>query len=156
MKKNIRDVVYFKDVAEAIGQGSVESKYYLDIETGEIIWLPDPDIAEDEFEDDRARIDSDTTNRYQRLPIVNSYEGYRNMEDFIEILPDGKLKEALYIAINGQGAFRRFKDVLLGYPEERESWFKFEHHRNLERAKEWLEELDIEMNRYSNEDTGTH
>jgi len=29
------------------------------------------------------------------------------------------LKEKLWMALNGRGAFRRFKDALLSYPEKR-------------------------------------
>jgi len=54
------------------------------------------------------------------------------------------LKEKLYIAIDGPGAFRRFKNVLLRYPEEKERWFKFKDARTTERVKEWLEAEGIE------------
>jgi len=42
------------------------------------------------------------------------------MVAFTESLEDENLKEKLWIALNGKGAFRRFKDVLLSYPEKRE------------------------------------
>lgn len=47
------------------------------------------------------------------------------------------------VAINGKGAFRRFKDVLLRYPEERERWFRFKDERMQERALEWLDCIGI-------------
>jgi len=36
---------------------------------------------------------------------------------FTESLEDKNLKEKLWIALNDRGAFRRFKNVLLSYPE---------------------------------------
>ncbi len=66
MKKNLRDLVDIEDVAEAIGMGSIDSAYYLDIETSEIIWLPDQDLVE--LDEDRERIESDSTNRYLCIP----------------------------------------------------------------------------------------
>ena len=71
-------------------------------------------------------------------------EGYRDMEDFIDIVADARLAELLSGAINGRGAFRRFGDVLARFPEERERWFQFQNARLRQRALEWLEEVDIE------------
>jgi len=49
------------------------------------------------------------------------------------------------VAINGKGAFRRFKDVLLDYPEEREEWFQFKGAKVQERALEWLNDIDVSL-----------
>jgi len=67
------------------------------------------------------------------------------MEDFIATVKDEHLVELLEVAINGRGAFRRFKDVLLRYPEERERWFQFKDERMQERALEWLEDIDVSL-----------
>jgi hypothetical protein len=58
---------------------------------------------------------------------------------------DEHLAELLEVAINGKGAFRRFKDVLLRYPEKRERWFKFKDERMEERALEWLEDIGVTL-----------
>jgi hypothetical protein len=58
---------------------------------------------------------------------------------------DEHLSELLEVAINGKGAFRRFKDVLLNYPEERERWFQFKDDRMKERALEWLDDIDVTL-----------
>jgi hypothetical protein len=47
--------------------------------------------------------------------------------------------------MNGKGAFRRFKDVLLNYPEEREKWFQFNDDRTQGRALEWLDDIDVSL-----------
>lgn len=60
-----------------------------------------------------------------------TFESYREMEDFISTIRDTHLQEILSVAIQGAGAFRRFKDVLFRYPEQRENWFKYKD-RNLE------------------------
>ena len=49
------------------------------------------------------------------------------------------------MAINGKGAFRRFKDVLLNYPEERERWFHCKDNRAQARALEWLGDIDVSL-----------
>ena len=47
------------------------------------------------------------------------------MERFVGSVVDEPLRERLIISIDGKGAFRRFKDVLLAYPAERERWFSY-------------------------------
>jgi hypothetical protein len=76
---------------------------------------------------------------------LESYEGYGDMQDFIATVEDERIAELLEVAINGKGAFRRFKDVLLHYPEERERWFKFKDDRMQERALEWLGEIGLSL-----------
>jgi len=67
------------------------------------------------------------------------------MEDFIATVEDEHLAELLEVAINGKGAFRRFKDVLLNYLEERERWFKFKDERMEQRALEWLDDIEVTL-----------
>jgi hypothetical protein len=67
------------------------------------------------------------------------------MVDFIATVKDERLVELLEVAINGKGAFRRFKDVLLNYPEERERWFQFKDDRMEEKALEWLGDIDVSL-----------
>jgi hypothetical protein len=43
-------------------------------------------------------------------------------------------------AIAGRGAFRRFKDTLMEFPELRQAWFAFHDARMERRAIEWLAE----------------
>jgi hypothetical protein len=54
------------------------------------------------------------------------------------------LKEKLWIALDGKGAFRRFKDVLLDYPAQREAWFEFEDQKINAAVEEWVRESGIE------------
>ena len=83
--------------------------------------------------------------RYEPLPKAISYEGYEDMEDFIDTVRDDNLAEPLRVAINGKGAFRRFKDLLERYPEERERWFCFKDSKLKQRALEWLENIGVNL-----------
>ena len=82
--------------------------------------------------------------RFFRVPRSESHDGYRDMEDFIDGLPNARVQERLSDAIRGRGPFRRFKDVLLDYPTEREHWFAFQAARIRERAIAWLADEGIE------------
>jgi hypothetical protein len=48
------------------------------------------------------------------------------------------LRAALEQAIDGKGAFRRFKDVLMSYATERERWFAFRSERLRVFMEAWL------------------
>jgi hypothetical protein len=67
------------------------------------------------------------------------------MELFIRRVEDEGLQDRLWRAIQGRGAFRMFKDVLLDYPDVRERWFAFRDARHEERARAWLERHGIEL-----------
>ena len=129
--------------ATAMEDSSYEHEYYLDLETGEILFLSEY-MDDEETEKLKDRID-DESDRYERIPKAESHEGYEDMQDFIATVKDEHLAELLEVAINGKGAFRRFKDVLLNYPEERERWFQFKDDRMQERALEWLDDIDVSL-----------
>ncbi len=75
---------------------------------------------------------------------ISSREQYRWMEEFIEIAQEPSLKDKLNIAIDGKGAFRRFKDVLVGYPGERERWFAKRSVKLRAHMTEWLSSKGVE------------
>jgi predicted nucleotidyltransferase len=82
--------------------------------------------------------------RYLRVPDADSRESYSDMEDFIATVEDEHLRELLWVAISGPGAFRRFKDVLYDHPRERKRWFNFGDTQVRERVLDWLESEEIE------------
>lgn len=90
------------------------------------------------------RVEAGYGTRYISIPQSDSHEGYGDMEDFIGTVRDPHLQELLEVAIQGRGAFRRFKDVLLRYPQERERWFAFSDAQVQQRVLDWLESEGIE------------
>lgn len=140
-KKSLR--IDLDKLCEAMENSSYENDYYLDLETGEILFLSEY-MDDEETEKLRERID-DAPDRYEPIPKAESREGYEDMRDFIASVDDEHLAELLEVAINGKGAFRRFKDVLFGYPEEKERWFQFKDDRIQERALEWLDDISVSL-----------
>jgi hypothetical protein len=83
-----------------------------------------------------VRIASD--GNYVRIDPVSSREQYRWMERFIPLVDEPDLREKLTQAIDGKGAFRRFKDVLMSYGPDRERWFTFRGERLRTFMEAWL------------------
>ena len=134
-----------KEICIHLEDSSIEHRGYLDLKPGEIIQIFDDIMDPDEIEYLDEKVDEGFAKRYITIPNAKSYEGYQEMEDFIETVNSVKLKERLYKAITKTGAFKQFKDVLNSYPKERERWFKFKDEMVMGRVNEWLEENGIEI-----------
>ena len=145
MSEKIRVTADVKEICILFEDSSCEHRGYLDLKTGEIIQIFDDIMDPDEIELLDDKVDKGLGERYIAIPNAESYEGYQDMEDFIETVNSVKLKEKLYKAITRKGAFRQFKDVLNSYPKERERWFKFKDEVVMGRVNEWLEEEGIEI-----------
>lgn len=122
---------------------SSETSFYLDTQTGEILSVSEFDDLEEDT--GTKELIEENPERFVMFPEQDSRRGYDDMVDFTNSLTNKELQDKLAIALNGKGVFRRFKDVLLDYPKERESWFAFEEKRRRERFEEWLKDEEIEM-----------
>jgi len=115
-----RDVpIDWEALEDAFENNAPEVHSYLHLSTGEVLRVVDG-IADPEM---HQRIASDAS--YLRIEPVSSREQYRWMERFIPMVEDKPLSDLLTQAIDGKGAFRRFKDVLMSHGAERERWFAF-------------------------------
>jgi Uncharacterised protein family (UPF0158) len=117
---------------DAFENNAPEVHSYLHLSTGEVLRVVDG-IADPEM---HQRIASDAS--YMRVEPVSSREQYRWMERFIPMVEEKPLSELLTQAIDGKGAFRRFKDVLMSHGAERERWFAFRSERLRVFMEAWL------------------
>ena len=68
-----------------------------------------------------------------------SWIGYQDMADFAEAMTDERAGRRVARAIQGKGAFRRFKDELHDeHPDLRPAWYAFRDARAQRRAVQWL------------------
>jgi hypothetical protein len=129
----IRDVpIDWEALEDAFENNAPEVHSYRHLGTGEVLRVVDG-VADPEM---HARIAADVS--YLRVDPVSSREQYRWMERFIQMLEDGELRDKLTAAIDGKGAFRRFKDVLMAHGPERERWFTFRSERLRVFMEAWL------------------
>lgn len=137
-KKSRQVPIAWEALEDAFENNAPEVHSYLHIETGEVIRIVDG-IADPAM---HQRLMRDPL--YMRIDPVSSREQYRWMERFITTVDDAELRDKLTAAIDGKGAFRRFKDVLMSYPVERERWFTFRSERLRSCMETWLAAHDIE------------
>jgi hypothetical protein len=125
--------IAWEALEDAFENNAPEVHSYLQLATGEVIRVVDG-IADPGM---HARIGSDAG--YLRIDPVSSREQYRWMERFIATVEESEFRTKLVAAIDGKGAFRRFKDVLMAFPVERERWFTFRSERLRTCMEAWLE-----------------
>ncbi len=121
---------------DALGQALEDHsdfiQWFIDTATGEVLpWADDMDEATPE------------ANGAIAVDPVPSHEAYEDLRDFAARVPDRRAADLLARAIEGRGAFRRFKDTLFEFPDLRETWFRFHDVRMRRRAIEWLQDAGL-------------
>ena len=131
----LKDVV---DEMDAIGEDNVA---YIHRKTGELVGLISEAMsaAEDEEEDEGGDIPSShdwleeeidqarqviADRDYIALPDRFEIDEYAIMERYCDTIEDEQARRALLKAINGKGAFRRFKDEVYELELEKD-WYRF-------------------------------
>ncbi|QHK22370.1 hypothetical protein GU243_15815 [Pseudarthrobacter psychrotolerans] len=104
---------------------------------GTNLWLRDSLDQDDESEEDLEAAGAIL------VEPIGPYEAYRDMESFIADVQDERAKDLLWRAIDGKGAFRRFRNTLAEFPELQTRWFSFHDRIMRRRAIEWLAECGV-------------
>jgi hypothetical protein len=93
---------------------------------------------------DQLIIELSEPDRFISIDARPSYEAFKDMEAFIETVADIELRDRLLDALDRRRPFRRFKDVLIEFPEEQQQWYAFQNARLREHIVEWLHDEGIE------------
>lgn len=137
MKKQIK--VKWDDLEIAFERNSPELHSFIDADLGHILSYVDRQPVD---EHTQKQIQSNPE-RYIRIEPASSQEQYRWMERYVTTVQNPLLREQLLISIDGKGAFRRFKDVLLSFPAEREQWYSFRAKFLRRLILDWLTQKDL-------------
>ncbi len=132
--------IRWSELEMAFERNAPDTESYVDGRTGEVVVLVD---GQPETPELRARVVAGG-DQYVKIEPASSREQYKWMEQFVAMVDDPALRERLIIAIDGKGAFRRFKDVLLNYPVERERWFTYRGELLHWQIQQWMEREQIE------------
>lgn len=136
--KNIK--VKWDNVEVAFERNSPDLHSYIDRDMGDVLVAVD-----DQPEDEEVRQQiAENPERYVKIDPASSREQYRWMERFVLTVEEQGLRDRLLISIDGKGAFRRFKDVLLSFPQERERWFNYRSDLLHHHINEWFESKGLD------------
>ena len=132
--------IVWDDLEIAVERNAPNTESFLDLVKGQVVTIvagePDAQI--------KHRQVTENIRNHIRIEPASSREQYRWMERFVASVTDDALRERLIISIDGKGAFRRFKDVLLAYPAERERWFSYRSDLLHWHIHNWLQEHSLE------------
>ena len=147
--------VKLTDIQDALEFQSDENAAMINLKTGEVCTISDeclnivegeeddyPEWMEDEIKIAKQYMD----NRDQFIDLPGKYDinEYSMMEDFALECADENKRALLLCALNGKGAFRRFKDVVYELGIEKD-WFQFRDEKYIAFILDWCEINEIEV-----------
>ncbi len=132
--------VNWVDLETAFERNAVDTESFLDVRSGEVVSVVHGAL---DYAEQRAKVQNGGE-ALVRIESAASREQYKWMERFVAGVTDEALRERLVIAIDGKGAFRRFKDVLGNYPVEREAWFSYRAGLLHWHMNRWLEREQLQ------------
>jgi hypothetical protein len=118
---------------------------YLDLRTGKVQMVHLDPFRDEDDELSEEEVEAGLAEGYlvHIDPLPSSVE-YGWMAEFAASVIDLRLQELLQVALDGRGAFGRFKRVLADHPVERARWLALRDQRLREAMQEWLADHDIE------------
>jgi hypothetical protein len=155
---NAKKPVKLDDLVGEIEMQMEDTFTFLNTLTGEVITLTREEYgaAEDEKPVEKfpewqreniekaIKIIEDEDGVYVDFTLRNDFNEYEIIEDFIGTLEDEDIREELFEAIQGRGAFRRFKDGIIEHGVDKQ-WYKYKESKIKELVIEWCREQDIEI-----------
>ncbi len=127
----------------AMEDSDLANRYFLNLVTGQVVFFSDDLGLSDE--DERLLDEIDGSDDYIAIERIPSHEAYQWMVDFVNdmVAPaDEQAAEKLSIALNGKGAFRRFKDTLHRIDEQwLQAWYQWRDERLKAAVEEWLKSV---------------
>jgi len=127
-------IVLLQNIVDALEILPEEWHVFLDLQTGEIVTVTDELNAHE--------ADLSESADHVALPSKYDVHEYKIMENFCYSIKNQDLREDLLNAIDGEGAFRRFKNIIRrrGIADE---WYKYRTSALTSIATEWLERHGI-------------
>lgn len=107
-----------------------------------VLWQDGEIGLEDQEEEDQKTVEA-LMEPFVQAPRSDTRQAYEQMVDFAASVDDPHLRELLAVALDGRGAFRRFKDVLVRYPDQRERWFEFRDSETRREVDAWLQAVGV-------------
>ncbi len=135
-----------RDMLEmAMEDSDLANMHFLNLVTGEVVFCSEYLGLSDE--DERSLEEIEWSNDYVAIERIPSHEAYQWMVDFVDemVAPtDEYAAEKLSIALNGKGAFRRFKDTLHLLDDRwLQAWYQWRNKRLEAALDEWVKSVLI-------------
>ncbi len=132
-------MIKLSEIKDALDSVDISSTCYFNKETNEILWQWDYNKEYSTYKEEDEANDN----------IINMFDYfYKNdyyiMQDFIDTIEDVNLREKLYEATRGRGAFSRFRYIIESN-DLLDDWYKYKDEKYKAIAKEWCIDNNIEF-----------
>lgn len=151
--------VKLSDIIDSISFQTDEASYYLNRETGDVIFVTDQEFGAAEEENDSLKelygledeqiaiandiLADDLQQKYIPLPGKFDIHEYGIIEQFCLSIGDKDISDSLCRTIKGRGAFRRFKDAIYQHGVAGD-WYEYRDNAMKSIAMDWCKENAIE------------
>ncbi len=157
MRKKLK--VKIKKIVDELEMTFDEHSSYFNISDGEVYTVSDevmsaaeegdpledfPDWQQENIKTAQSIISEDN---YIELPSKFDVHEYAIMEEFCYTIKDSKISDALQIALQGKGAFRRFEDACHRF-NFIEQWYSYKSEALKEIAISWCNDNNLEYEEY--------
>ncbi|GJM43864.1 MAG: hypothetical protein DHS20C21_07060 [Gemmatimonadota bacterium] len=126
-------------LSHALDDSDPDREYFLNLEDASL-WTFVFSEATDETRNRHAEVLS-TPGVWRAVPSRTTQETYEEIEDFVESLPEDRVQDGLFRALERRGAFKNFREALMEHPEVRQQWLSASKKRSRERLQEFLDVL---------------
>ncbi|MDG0791167.1 UPF0158 family protein [Cohnella ginsengisoli] len=154
----VKKPVKLNDLVGEIEMQIDDTFTYINLTTGDVITLTRDEMsaAEDEKPIDNfpelkkeniekaIQILEDEDSVYVDFTLRNEFNEYEIIEDFIKALEPQEIREELFAAIQGRGAFRRFKDNIIEHGLEKQ-WYDYKERKIKELVIGWCMDHSIDI-----------
>ena len=150
--------VKLEEILDALEFAGEEGDYYYNKITGEVVYIGGEEarIADrddidniDHYPEWQREIIKDAIDieenwdNYISLPSRFDIDEYNIMVEFCDSLDNGRKADQLLNALNGRGAFRKFKDTIIRLNVEKK-WYNYRDEALRNVAMDWCKENGIE------------
>ena len=134
--------VKLSELMEALDRLNVDEEFYLNFENGKIICVNNMGAY---YIDNLEFIDFDEIfDKIISLPSQYEINEYKIMKNFVHNIENERIRNQLFIAIQGLGAFRRFKDSCINY-NIIDKWYDYKKQEYFDIAKGWCIHNNLEF-----------
>jgi hypothetical protein len=140
---SLRDLhVDMQDIVDARQRLAEDpAKPYLDLKTGKVIWSIEEAVSGEPNEVE-ALLDGEPE-RFAFIEREHGSEAWRRMRDFASAVEEDDVRAVLEDALEGRGAFGRFRATIARYPDLQSRWEAAEWEGRAREVETWLEGLGI-------------
>lgn len=153
--QSLNNPVKLQDIIEELELHLEESRTFLNLKTGEIVSVTSDALRDAEDEEPFDHLSDweqevfkvainivENFENYIELPTKYEVNEYEIMEDYCLTVANQEEQNMLLRAIQGKGAFRRFKDKIVEYEIE-DQWYSYRDDRFKQIAIKWCQENKV-------------